>query len=230
MPPAAARGQAVLPPVRAERAAHRARRVERQRRDIHAPAGSAGGAPRMGARAGGRARLARGRRWRPAAGSGGRLRGGSGRSLHQAVEILAVDRLALEQRHRDAVEQLAVLAEDLAWPGRRPRPAAASPRRPPSARCARRSPAAARISRPRKISCSLSPTASGPITLAHAELGDHAAGERRGPLDVVARPGRDLLGAEDDLLGHAAAEEHRQAADRASPWCSCAGPPRAARR
>ena len=43
MPPAAvaARG---LPPVRAEGIPDRARRVERQRRDVHAPAGSAGGA------------------------------------------------------------------------------------------------------------------------------------------------------------------------------------------
>ena len=34
-----------------------------------------------------------------------------------------------------------------------------------------------------------------------------------GALDVVAGAGGDLVGAEDDLLGHAAAEEHRQAAD-----------------
>ena len=37
--------------------------------------------------------------------------------MHQAVEILAIDRLAIEQRHRDPVEQLAVLAEDLRGPG-----------------------------------------------------------------------------------------------------------------
>src|SRR5690554_6152436 len=44
--------------------------------------------------------------------------------------------------------------------------------------------------------------------LGHAELADHAARELRRPLEVVARAGRDL--AEDDVLGRAPAQQHRQ--------------------
>ena len=80
-PPAEAPAETVLPPVGAERVAHRPRGVERQRRDIHAPAGSAGGAPRMGARAGVGARLARGRVGGRRRIGGGRFRGGSGQVL-----------------------------------------------------------------------------------------------------------------------------------------------------
>ena len=46
----------------------------------------------------------------------------------------------------------------------------------------------------------------------HPEPGDHAPRHRRGALDVVAGPGGDLLRAELQFLGHAAAEEHRQLA------------------
>ena len=111
----------VVPPVRAEGVPHRARRVERQRRDIHAPAGSAGGVPRRGARAGDApgfvGALACGARVEPAAGWRGRQR----QVLDQPVEILAVDRLALEQRVGDPVEQLAVAPRGSRWRGRRPR-------------------------------------------------------------------------------------------------------------
>src|SRR3546814_7295714 len=46
--------------------------------------------------------------------------------------------------------------------------------------------------------------------VAHAPLGDHAAGHVGGLLDVVAGAGGDVLGAVDQLLGHAPAEHHRQ--------------------
>ena len=44
----------------------------------------------------------------------------------------------------------------------------------------------------------------------HTEASHHLPGQRRGSLDVVARAGRDLFGAEDHLLGHTPAEEHAQ--------------------
>ncbi len=47
--------------------------------------------------------------------------------------------------------------------------------------------------------------------VAHAELGHHPAGQRGGPLDVVPGTGGHRALAEDDLLGGATAEEHRQA-------------------
>ena len=44
--------------------------------------------------------------------------------------------------------------------------------------------------------------------LAHAELGDHLPGDRRGAVDVVSRAGGGV--GEDELLGGPAAEQHRQ--------------------
>ena len=44
--------------------------------------------------------------------------------------------------------------------------------------------------------------------VAHAELGDHLPGDLGGAVDVVLRAGGGL--AEDELLGRAAAEQHRQ--------------------
>ena len=88
----------VVPPVRAEGVPDRARRVDRQRRDGHAPAGSAGGVPRRGARAGDAPGFV------GVLACGGRVerrQGGTGWQglvLHQPVEIVAVDGLALQQR------------------------------------------------------------------------------------------------------------------------------------
>ncbi len=72
------RRQPLFPPVRAQRIAHRPRGVKRQRRNIHAPAGSAGGAPRIGARAGEAPGLAAVLAGAAAGSAGGKLRGGSG--------------------------------------------------------------------------------------------------------------------------------------------------------
>ena len=49
--------------------------------------------------------------------------------------------------------------------------------------------------------------------VAHAELGDHLTGDRRGAVDVVLRAGRRV--GEDQLLGGPAAEQHRQLVDAA---------------
>src|SRR6185295_19563697 len=72
-------GLPVVPPVRAEGVPDRARRVERQRRDGHAPAGSAGGVPRRGARAGEEPGFVGALACGAGESAGGRLRGGSGR-------------------------------------------------------------------------------------------------------------------------------------------------------
>ena len=52
----------------------------------------------------------------------------------------------------------------------------------------------------------------GAERVAHAELGDHRARDVGGALQVVLRAGRDL--AERDLLGRAAAEQHRELAEQ----------------
>ena len=166
------------------------------------------------------------RRVEPAAG----LRGGSGWFLtsRSRSSRSIVSRSSSASAIRSSSSRFS--ADDAAWRGRTPRRSGASPRRPPAARSARETSRRWANSRPRKSSCSLSPTAIGPI----ASLMPHWVTMRRASAVACwmsfAAPGRDLVGAEDELLGHAAAVGHRQAADRASPCCSCAGRPRAARR
>src|SRR3954451_16707084 len=152
-----------FPAVRAERFTHHSWGVERQRRNIHAPAGSAGGAPRIGARAGVAPDLVLGLAGAAAGSAGGRVRGGSGRFLTR----------------RSRSSRSMVSRSSSAWAIRSsssrfsPRMALArasassiSRLTSPSTICAVRSEISRRWanSRPRKISCSLSPTASGPIS------------------------------------------------------------------
>ena len=213
MPPAAAAACAVVPPVRAEGIPHRARRVERQRRDIHAPAGSAGGAPRSGARAGAAPGLAGVLAWgaggsaaagcgAAAAGSSPAGRGPRGRSSRARAAPAAMrsssSRLSPEDRAGAGVrlvdQPLDLVVHHLG--GALARSPAAG-----RTRGRGRSPAPCRPRRAGRCS-SLMPNW---VTMRRASAG--------GALDVVPRAGRDLVGAEDDLLGHPAAEEHRQAAD-----------------
>ena len=51
----------------------------------------------------------------------------------------------------------------------------------------------------------------------HTELGDHPPGDRRRSLDVVAGSGRDLLLSEDQLLRHAATEQHLELPQQPHP-------------
>ena len=64
--------------------------------------------------------------------------------------------------------------------------------------------------------------------LAHAEARDHLLGELGGPLDVVAGTGGDV--ADRDLLGDTAAEDHGEVVEHLAAWCRGTCPPRAGQR
>ena len=131
----------------------------------------------------------------------------------QQVEVLAVDRLALEQRLRDAVEQVAVLRQD------RPRLVVGLVQEALDLVVHHLGGALGHLAALRHLPAEedlLLPVAHRHHAdpLAHAELRHHAPGDAGGPLDVVAGAGGDLLRAEHQLLGHPAAEEDRQPADQ----------------
>jgi hypothetical protein len=204
------------------------------------------GAPRLALPPAGRARAPRREvahprarsPWRLGGRGRGRLRRGAGggrrpdrRQLApggQQLHLLAVQRLALEQRERDRLQQLAVLLEDLracSYASSRMRLTSASTSCAVCSLTCRRCP----MSRPRKTSCSESPIAIGPI----ASLIPNCVTIRRAicvarsmslPAPVVTFSGR-------------RSSPRRRGRRRASPagrsgsrGCTSAGPPPAARR